>query len=63
MHLREKTGNWVLKKKNIGPRLPLEIGTNELYSMGEKVCLETVSSGQVDFKRYAFLIHLIFFIF
>ena len=43
----------VPQEKKICPRLPLEIGTIDLYSMGEKVCLETVSSGQVDFKRHA----------
>ena len=42
----------VPQEKKICPRLPLEIGTIDLYSMGEKVCLETVSSGQVDFKRH-----------
>ena len=51
-NVNRKLKLWFLKKKKICPRLPLEIGTIDLYSMGEKVCLETVSSGQVDFKRH-----------
>ena len=51
-NVNRKLKLWFLKKKKICPRLPLEIGTIDLYSMGEKVCLETVSSDQVDFKRH-----------
>ena len=57
-NVNRKLKLWFLKKKKICPSLPLEIGTIDLYSMGEKVCLETVSSGQVELKRHAIPISL-----
>ena len=55
-NVNRKLKLWFLKKKIICPRPPLEIGTIELYSMGKKLCLETVSSGQVELKRHEYVI-------
>ena len=48
----QKETRIMVPEKKIGSRLPLEIGMIEPYSMGEKLCLETVSSGQVELKRH-----------